>query len=74
VDPLKRLTVLLLVAAVGVSFLFRQPLGGLAIAAVLIINTVISFVTEVRTLRSMEALQDLGEVTARMVRVDQSPQ
>ena len=70
-DQMKSLVVLLLVVAMGVSFLFGQTIEGLAIAAVLAINTVIGFVTEWRAVRSMEALQELGEVTARVLRSGQ---
>jgi Ca2+-transporting ATPase len=67
-EQLKSLVVLLLVAAMGVSFLVGQAIEGLAIAAVLAINTAIGFFTEWRAVRSMEALQTLGEVTARVRR------
>ena len=67
-EQLKSLVVLLLVVAMGVSFLFGQTIEGLAIAAVLAINTAIGFFTEWRAVRSMEALQKLGEVTARVRR------
>ncbi len=67
-EQLKSLVVLLLVVAMGVSFLFGQTIEGLAIAVVLAINTAIGFFTEWRAVRSMEALQKLGEVTARVRR------
>ncbi|MEF8817479.1 MAG: cation-transporting P-type ATPase, partial [Salinibacter sp.] len=63
-EQFKSLVVLLLVVAMGVSFLFGQTVEGLAIAAVLAINTAIGFFTEWRAVRSMEALQQLGQVTA----------
>ena len=67
-EQLKSLVVLLLAAAMGVSFLVGQTIEGLAIVAVLAINTAIGFFTEWRAVRSMEALQTLGEVTARVRR------
>ena len=67
-DQLKSLVVLLLAVAMAVSVLFGQTIEALAIAAVLAINTAIGFVTEWRAVRSMEALQELGEVTARVLR------
>ncbi|MFB6098323.1 MAG: HAD-IC family P-type ATPase, partial [Salinibacter sp.] len=67
-EQLKSLVVLLLVAAMGVSFLFGQTIEGIAIAVVLALNTAIGFFTEWRAVRSMEALQELGEVTARVRR------
>ena len=60
----KSLVVVLLVVAMGVSFLFGQVIEALAIAVVLAINTAIGFFTEWRAVRSMEALQELGRVTA----------
>jgi Ca2+-transporting ATPase len=67
-EQFKSLVVLLLVVAMGVSFLFGQTVEALAIAVVLLINTAIGFVTEWRAVRSMEALQELGQVTARVRR------
>ena len=67
-EQFKSLVVLLLVAAMGVSFLFGQTVEGLAIAAVLALNTAIGFFTEWRAVRSMEALQELGQMTARVRR------
>jgi Ca2+-transporting ATPase len=67
-DQFKSLVVLLLVAAMGVSFAFGQTIEGLAIAVVLALNTAIGFFTEWRAVRSMEALQQLGQVTARVLR------
>ncbi len=67
-EQFKSLVVLLLVVAMGVSFLFGQTIEALAIAAVLAINTAIGFFTEWRAVRSMEALQQLGQVTARVQR------
>ncbi len=69
-DQFKSLVVLLLVAAMGVSFAFGQTIEALAIAVVLAINTAIGFFTEWRAVRSMEALQQLGQVTARVRRND----
>lgn len=67
-EQFKSLVVLLLVAAMGVSFLLGQTVEGLAIAAVLALNTAIGFFTEWRAVRSMEALQELGQMTARVRR------
>lgn len=67
-EQFKSLVVVLLVVAMGVSFLFGQVVEGLAIAAVLALNTAIGFFTEWRAVRSMEALQQLGQMTARVRR------
>lgn len=67
-EQFKSLVVVLLVVAMGVSFLFGQTIEGLAIAVVLAINTAIGFFTEWRAVRSMEALQQLAQITARVRR------
>jgi len=67
-EQFRSLVVLLLVVAMGVSFVFGQTIEALAVAAVLAINTAIGFFTEWRAVRSMEALQKMGRVTARVRR------
>ena len=67
-EQFKSLVVLLLVGAMGVSFVMGQTIEALAIAVVLALNTAIGFFTEWRAVRSMEALQELGQVTARVRR------
>ena len=64
----KSLIVALLAAAALVSFLFGELIEGVAIAVVLFINAAIGFVTELRAVRSMEALQELGTVDAKVRR------
>lgn len=58
----------LLAAAAVVSFLFGEWKESAAIAVVLLINGLIGFSTEVRALRSMDALRALGNVTTRVKR------
>ena len=67
-EQFKSLVVLLLVVAMGVSLIFGQTIEALAIAVVLAINTAIGFFTEWRAVRSMEALQEFGQVSARVLR------
>jgi len=67
-NQLKSLIVVLLLAAVVLSFAFDQWMEGAAIAAVILINTAIGFFTEARAVRSMEALQKLTRVSARVRR------
>lgn len=62
-DQFQSLIVVLLAAAL-VSFLFGELVEGVAIAAVLLINAAIGFATEIRAVRSMEALQRLRTVEA----------
>jgi len=58
---------LLAIAAI-LSFLFSEYLEGFAIVIVLAINGSIGFVTELRAIRSMEALRSLGTVTTKVRR------
>jgi Ca2+-transporting ATPase len=51
-----------------VSFLFGELIEGLAIAVVLFINAGIGFVTELRAVSSMEALQQVGSMDAEVRR------
>ena len=67
-EQVASLIMLLLVAAMLVSFATGQIVEGFAIIAVILLNTVIGFVTEWRAVRSMEALQELAKAEARVVR------
>jgi Ca2+-transporting ATPase len=55
-DQLASVVVLLLVTAAAVSLLMGDRLEATAVGAVLLINTVIGFLTELRARRAMEAL------------------
>jgi len=63
-EQFRSLLVALLAVAALVSFVFSQWSEGVAVVVVLIINGVIGFLTELRAVRSMEALRELG--TARV--------
>ncbi len=52
----------------GAGVLFRRVEEGAAIAAVLAVNALIGFVTEIRAARSIEALRALGTRSARVRR------
>ncbi len=67
-DQLKSLIVALLAAAAFLSYLFGQWTEGSAIVVVIIINTAIGFFTELRAIRSMEALRRLSIVHAKVRR------
>jgi Ca2+-transporting ATPase len=67
-DQFKSLMTILLAVAGAVSFGFGDWVEGLAIAAVIVINAGIGFLTELRAARSMEALYRLGRVSARVRR------
>ncbi|HET9717982.1 MAG TPA: cation-transporting P-type ATPase, partial [Pseudolabrys sp.] len=60
--------VYLLGAAAGLAFYFGELEEGSAIVAVLAINALIGFVTELKAARSIEALRALGARTARVRR------
>ncbi len=70
-DQLTGVVVLLLMAAAGLSLLLGDRLEAAAIAAVLVINTLIGFLTEWRARRAMEALLDLDVPRATVVRQGQ---
>jgi Ca2+-transporting ATPase len=67
-DQFKSLIILLLAVAAVLSFLFGQRLEGLAIVAVILINAGIGFFTELKAVRSVEALRRLGSVAAKVRR------
>jgi Ca2+-transporting ATPase len=68
INQLNSLIVLLLVAAALVSFAFGETIEGFAILVVIFINTAMGFITELRAVRSMEALKKLGGVNAKVRR------
>lgn len=68
IEQFKSVLVILLTAAVAVSFAFHQIMEAIAILAVIVINTIIGFVTEMRAIRSMEALYKMTKVDARVLR------
>lgn len=67
-NQFNNLIVFFLLAAAGLSFFFGDVVEGLAIVAVIIINTIIGFVTELKGVRSIEALRKLGSVGSRVRR------
>jgi len=68
VGQLKSVVVLLLVVAAAVALLMGEVLEAVAIGAVLVINTVLGFVTELRARRAMEALLRLEAPHATVIR------
>jgi Ca2+-transporting ATPase len=67
-DQFKSLIVVLLVVAAVVSFSFGEIVEGVAIVVVIVINSAIGFFTELKAVRSMEALKKLGSVNTRVRR------
>lgn len=70
-DQFKSLVVLLLVVAAVVALIFGEWVDSIAIAVVVVVNAAIGFLTEMRAVRSMEALKEMGQVTTKVRRADQ---
>lgn len=68
VGQLQSVVVLLLFAAAAIALAVGEPLNALAIAAVLLINTALGFLTELRAHRAIEALLELEVLRATAVR------
>ncbi|MEJ2208725.1 MAG: cation-transporting P-type ATPase, partial [Anaerolineae bacterium] len=68
VEQFKSLLVALLAVAGLVSIVFGQVVEGIAILGVILINAAIGFFTELRAVRSMEALQQMATVDAKVRR------
>ncbi len=67
-DQFQSTLVLLLAVAAALSVPFGRWMEALAIGAVLVINATIGFLSELRAVRSMEALRRLGNVRANVRR------
>jgi len=67
-DQFKSIVVLLLLAASLTAAGFGRFAESIAIAAALVINAAIGFFTEIKAIRSMEALRRLGQMTATVRR------
>jgi len=72
VEQFKSLIVLMLGAAVALSFAFGEWVEGVAVGVVIVVNAAIGFVTELKAVRSMEALRRLGSVDAKVRRGGQA--
>jgi len=68
IEQFKSVIVALLLVASLLAFAFGDVIEGVAILAVIVINAAIGFFTELRAVRSMEALQELGQVKSRVRR------
>lgn len=68
VDQFKSLIVALLAVGAVFSFIFGEWVDGMAIVVVISINAAIGFFTELRAVRSMEALREMGSVSAKVRR------
>jgi P-type Ca2+ transporter type 2C len=68
IEQAKSLVFLLLLLAAALSFTFSEAIQGAAILVALLLNIAIGFVTELKATRSMEALQELERIGARVRR------
>lgn len=68
INQFESVIVWLLAFAAGLSFMFGELAEGIAIVALLLINTGFGFYTELRAVRSMEALQKIADVQTRVLR------
>ncbi|MBN1882375.1 MAG: cation-transporting P-type ATPase [Deltaproteobacteria bacterium] len=64
----KSLIVLLLLGALVLSVVLGDTIEAVAILVVILINAAIGFFTELQAVRSMEALKEMGSVSARVLR------
>ena len=67
-NQFKNIIVYFLIAAAALSFVLGDNVEGFAIVAVIIINAAIGFGTELKGVRSIEALRRLGTVSSRVRR------
>lgn len=72
INQFKSVVMLLLFIASGVSFAFKEWIDAVAILIAIIINVVIGFITELKAIRSMEALQELDKVDAKVLRAGET--
>lgn len=68
IDQFESLIVLMLAAAAGLSFFLKEWVDGVAITIAILVNAFIGFFTELRAVRSMEALEELSTDTAKLRR------
>ncbi len=67
-DQFKNLVIIILAVAGVVSVILGQHVEAAAIVAAILVNTVIGFVTELKAVRSMDALRKLSRVETRVKR------
>lgn len=68
INQFESVIVWLLTFAAGLSFVFAEYAEGIAIVVLLLINAGIGFYTELRAVRSMEALRQIAQVQTRVRR------
>jgi Ca2+-transporting ATPase len=73
-EQFKSIIVGLLVVSAILSILFGGYVEGVAIIAVVLINAAIGFFTELRAVRSMEALREMSSMDSKVIRNGESQQ
>ncbi|WP_293781684.1 HAD-IC family P-type ATPase [uncultured Aeromicrobium sp.] len=68
IDQLRSTVVVLLVLAAAAAFAIGKPIEGVAVLVVLVVNTIVGFVTELRAMRSIEALDSMTRTVADVER------
>ncbi|MGQ4650209.1 HAD-IC family P-type ATPase [Lyngbya aestuarii] len=68
IEQFKSLIIGILAVAAILSFVFSQWIEGIAVLIAIVVNTAIGFFTELRAVRSMEALQELSSTTSKVRR------
>jgi Ca2+-transporting ATPase len=67
-DQVRSIVVVLLFAAGGLALLMGNVAEAIAVFIVIVINTAIGFITELRAIRSMEALRTLAKISCTLLR------
>ncbi|MBD3276813.1 MAG: cation-transporting P-type ATPase, partial [Candidatus Aegiribacteria sp.] len=67
-EQFQSLIIALLAVAAALSFAFGENVEASAVVAVIVINSLIGFFTELKASRSMEALKKLGSVRSKVIR------
>lgn len=70
IDQFRSTVMLILIAAVVAGLVIGQHLEAFAVAIVLVVNTIVGFVTELRSVRSVESLRRLASTIADIKRDD----
>jgi len=68
IDQFKSIVILVLIIAAILAFAFQHLSEGIAVTAVLLVNTLIGFFTELKATRSMEALRQIQKDKIRVRR------
>jgi len=68
VDQFKSIVIIVLLVAAIIAFIFQHMAEGIAVTAVLLVNTLIGFFTELKAIRSMESLRQMQKDKIRVRR------